>query len=155
VTRAERPALRGTWLGRLLQVWNPVYKALLRSPLHWPWSRIAVVIEFTGVRSGRTYSTPVHYVSDGDRLLVTSGDRWCRNLVGGAPVKVWLHGRQHEAIGETVADEQESLTLHKLMVDGRPFFARLMGIEPAGDREQLQRSIRAGRKAVVVRLTQR
>jgi hypothetical protein len=152
MTRVDRPALRGTLLGRLLRLWNPVYKVLLRSPLHWPWSRFAVVLEFSGIKSGRTYATPTHYVPDGQRLLITSGDRWCRNLVGGAPVGVWLRGRRLEATAEVVGDEAESLALHRLMIEKRPFFRGLMGIRPPSQDEQLLRSIRAGRRAVIVRL---
>jgi hypothetical protein len=35
MSRSESPALRGTLLGRLLVVWNPIMKRLLQSPLHW------------------------------------------------------------------------------------------------------------------------
>ncbi len=152
--RADRPALRGTWLGNFLSLLNPLLKRLLRSPLHWPWSTLAVVIEFTGIRSGRKFVTPVNYVRDGDRLLLTTGDRWWRNLAGGAPVRVWVRGRQQPALAEAVQDDEEALALHERMIELRPIFGRLMGITRGDQREQLRRAIRAGRRPVIVKLEQ-
>jgi hypothetical protein len=153
MTRVDRPALRGTLLGRLLRAWNPVYRVVLRTPLlHWPWSRLALVIEFTGMKSGRTYRTPAHYVRDGDRLLLTSGDRWCHNLAGGVPVRVWLDGRERRGTAELVTDEEESLALHLQMIERRPIFGRLIGLTRGDEHEGLRRSLRAGRRAVVISL---
>jgi deazaflavin-dependent oxidoreductase (nitroreductase family) len=155
MSRIDRPALRGTLLGGVIRAWNPVYSAMLRSPLHWPWSTIAIVIEFSGRRTGRSYRTPVHYVEDGERLLLTSGDRWCVNLRGGAPVAVWLRGRRRAATGRVVDDESESIRLHQRMITQRPLFGWLMGLRRPGTDEQLVRSIRAGRKAIVIELDER
>lgn len=150
--RVDRPALRGTTLGTMLRLWNPVMRRLLRSPLHGPLSRWFVVIEWQGQKSGRTYSTPVSCLIEDDRLLITTGDRWCANLNGGAPVRVWLRGREREGIAETVRDEVESLALHAHMFARRPIFGRLAGVSPVDDPELITRSIRAGRTMVVVDL---
>lgn len=152
MTRVDRPALRGTLLGGLLRLWNPIYRRLLRSPLHRPWSRFALVIEFAGRRTGRSYSTPIHYVQDGDRLLLTSGDRWCVNFETGAPVAVWLRGRHYRATAKMLDDERESLAVHRRMIEARPLFGWLMGLRRPNEDEQLLRSLRAGRRAVVVQL---
>lgn len=33
--RVGRPALRGSLLGAVLKVWNPVMRRILESPIHW------------------------------------------------------------------------------------------------------------------------
>lgn len=151
MARVEQPALRGSALGRLLRVWNPFMKRLLRSRLHWPWSRWFALIEWTGRRSAITYRTPVSYVTDGDHVLITTGDAWWRNLVGGGPMKIWLAGRERPAMGEAILDEEELVRLHDRMFAIRPRFARLSGLPRSPDRPTLLRSIRAGRGMVVVR----
>lgn len=152
MTRLDRPALRGTALGRLLRLWNPFMKRLLRSPFHWPWSHWFLVIEWTGRKTGRQYRTPVSYLREDTHLLITTGDAWWRNLVGGAPVRVWLKGRQHHATAEAVLAELELLALHERMFAERPAFAILAGISRPKDRGQILRAIRGGRKVVRVRL---
>lgn len=150
--RAASPALRGTVLGRLLNLWNPVMKRLLRSPLHWPWSRWFTVIEWTGRRSGRRYSTPVAYLLRGEEVWVTTGDAWWRNLGSNPLTHVWLAGRQVVGDAAVVTDRQESVELHTTMFEVRPFYARLAGLpaRPAGT--QIAKAVNAGRVLVRIRL---
>lgn len=154
MSRVDRPALRGTLLGRLLRLWNPVMHRLLRSPLHWPWSRWFLVIEWTGRKSGRDYRTPVSYIRYQDEILITTGDRWWRNLVGGAAVRVWTGGWRREATAEPVMDEVESVSLHERMFRDRPSFAALAGMSRSAPTAELVRAVRAGRKLIRVRLKQ-
>ena len=123
-------------------------KRLLRSPIHWPWSCWFLVLEWTGRRTGRRYQTPVSYVRDGRVLLITTGDAWWKNLTGGAEVDVWVRGRKRRAVAEPLADEGESLALHELMFERRPLFRLLAGIGQSNERDEIRRSIRAGRKLV-------
>lgn len=151
--RVERPALRGTLLGNLLRFWNPVMKRLLRSPLHWPWSRWFAVIEWTGRKSGKTYRTPVSYVRTGDEVLITTGDAWWRNLEADPSVRLWVRGREHRARAVVVEDDEESITRHREMFAARPIFATLAGISRGREQDaQLRRSLEAGRKLVRVDL---
>ena len=78
--RVDAPALKGTWLGKVLGAWNPVMKRILTSPLHWPLSRWFAVIEWTGRKSGKRYATPVAYLAHGNETWVTTGDRGWRYL---------------------------------------------------------------------------
>ena len=64
-----------------------------------------------GRKSGRTYTTPVNYVRDGDELLAVGSRRhsWWKNLRGDAVVSVRVRGRkmrgEAEAFEGTAAEE--------------------------------------------------
>jgi hypothetical protein len=152
VSRIKSPALRGTLLGRLLTLWNPVMKRLLRSPLHWPWSRWFTVVEWIGQRTGRRYSTPVAYLLRAGELWVTTGDAWWRNLLSNPLIRVWLAGRQVVADATLVTDRQESVQLHAAMFEARPFFARLAGLPSSPGKAQIAAAIDAGRTLLRIRL---
>lgn len=152
VSRIKSPALRGTPLGRVLTLWNPVMKRLLRSPLHWPWSRWFTVVEWTGRRSGRRYSTPVAFLPRAGEVWVTTGGAWWRNLRWNPLIRVWLAGRQVVGDATLVTDRQESVQLHAAMFEARPFFARLAGLPPRPGRPQIAAAVDAGRTLVRIRL---
>jgi hypothetical protein len=152
MSRADSPALRGTLLGRLLRILNPVMKRLLRSPLHWPWSRWFAVIEWTGRRSQRRYSTPVSHLLRGNEVWVTTGDAWWKNLRSNPEMGVWLGG--HHSFGDAVlvTDVAESVQLHASMFEARPIFARLAGLPARPTPDQIERAVNAGRVLVRIRL---
>jgi deazaflavin-dependent oxidoreductase (nitroreductase family) len=152
VSPTASPALRGTLLGRLLTLWNPVMKRLLRSPLHWPWSRWFTVVEWTGRRSGRRYSTPVAYLARDQEVWVTTGDSWWKNLRANPLTHVWLAGRQVAGDATPVTNPQESVRLHITMFEVRPFFARLAGLPARPGPTQIAAAINAGRVLVRIRL---
>jgi deazaflavin-dependent oxidoreductase (nitroreductase family) len=152
VSRVDSPALRGTLLGRLLTIFNPVMKRLLQSPLHWPWSRMFAVVEWTGRRSQRRYSTPVAYMLRGDEVWVTTGDAWWRNLRSNPTMRVWLAGTPVEGGAALVTDAEESVQLHATMFEVRPIFARLAGLPARPTRKQIARAVDAGRVLVRIRL---
>lgn len=76
--------------------YNPLLILMLRSPLHPLLSGNTLALTYTGRKSGRTYTTPVNYVRDGDRLWATSyrTRTWWRNLRNGVPVSLRLQGRE-------------------------------------------------------------
>lgn len=80
----------------LFLVINPVMRAVLRSPVHFFWSKSLMLITFTGRKSGRRYTTPVRYVrSDGIVRCFTSAENlWWRNLRGGALVSLRIEGKE-------------------------------------------------------------
>jgi len=90
------------------KIYNPLMKWVLRSPLHGMVSKNFMLIKFTGRKSGKVYSTPVNYVRDGDGITVFSKRHriWWRNLRGGAPVTVWVKGRDLKGIGESIEGEE-------------------------------------------------
>jgi hypothetical protein len=83
----------------LNRVVDPVVLAVLRSPLHGALSRRVAVLELAGRRTGRVIRVPVSYTDVPGGLAAVSSPRrrWWRNLRGGAPVRVLLRGRWHEA----------------------------------------------------------
>jgi hypothetical protein len=152
MSRTASPALRGTLLGRLLNLWNPVMKRLLRSPLHWPWSRWFTVVEWTGRRSGRRYSTPVAYLVRGAEMWVTTGDSWWKNLPSNPLTHVWLEGRQVAGDATVVTDPHDSVQLHTTMFEAKPFFARLAGLPGKPGESQIATAVNAGRMLIRIRL---
>ena len=90
---------------KLHKLYNPLVLWLLRSPLHAAMSNSTMLLTFSGRKSGRTYTTPVSYVRDGDELLVVGsrGHSWWKNLRGAAVVSVRVRGR--EMRGEAEAFE--------------------------------------------------
>ena len=152
MNRVDRPALKGSLLGTLLRIWNPVMKAILRSPVHWPLSRWFAVISWTGRKTGRRYSTPVSYVLGDSAMWVTTGDRWWRNV--GRGMELRLRGHAREATPTVITDPAESLREHQRLFRKHRWFRWLSGIPGDGkggaDPAALERAIGAGR--VLVRI---
>lgn len=90
------------------KVINPILKLLLRSPLHGLVSRNLMLISFTGRKSQHIYTTPVEYQRAGDMVTVLSrkGRAWWKNLQGGAPVTLWLHGQELHGQAEVIATDE-------------------------------------------------
>jgi len=95
----------------LRYVANPIVSAILRSPLHRLLSRRVMLITVVGRRTGRRYTLPVSYVSQGRALDVLVAHRelkvWWRNLEGGAPVELLLDGRMIPARAEALTFERD------------------------------------------------
>jgi deazaflavin-dependent oxidoreductase (nitroreductase family) len=93
---------------RLQKLYNPIVARILCSPLHAAMSNSTMLLTFSGHKSGRTYTTPVNYVREGDELLVVGsrGHSWWKNLRGAAVVSVRVRGR--EMRGEAEAFEGEA-----------------------------------------------
>jgi hypothetical protein len=154
VSRTSEPALRGTLLGTLLRLLNPFLRWLLESPVHWPLSRWFAVLAWKGRKTGRGYSTPVSFVREGSTAFVTTGDRWWRNLIDGAPVRMRVSGRWYTANAVSVTDHEESSVEHERLFHEHRWFRVLAGI-PRGagggpDPAAVKRAIAAGR--VLVRI---
>lgn len=76
---------------------NPLIRLILRSPLGSVWGAAPLLITYRGRKSGQEYTLPVQYTLDGNTLYIIVGmpeqKTWWRNLRGGAPVQVTLHGK--------------------------------------------------------------
>jgi len=87
--------------------YNGIMIALLRSPLHSTISGTVLALTYTGRKSGRRFTVPVNYVSEGDQLIITStpARTWWRNLRGGQTVSLRLRGRDVSAEAEVLEGE--------------------------------------------------
>lgn len=90
---------------RVMRLVNPIVAAILRSPFHRLLSRHVLLLTYTGRKTGKQFTIPVGYTREGDTLTVFSGHHvWWKNLRGGAPVAVYLEGRQRTAHAELIED---------------------------------------------------
>ena len=93
----------------LFKIINPMMGLLLRSPVHFLMSGSLLLITFTGARTGRSYSTPLRYVRDGEtiRCFTSKDTRWWRNLRGGARVWLTLQGVGEPYQASIIVDEPD------------------------------------------------
>jgi deazaflavin-dependent oxidoreductase (nitroreductase family) len=113
---------------------NSTMKAMLRSPLHGLVSNSTMLITLSGRKSGRTYTTPVNYVRDGDTITVLSrkGRVWWKNLRGGAPVTLRIRGQDLTGTAEVVDDDPEAIV--RALRALRPRYSPERASERAQDR---------------------
>ncbi len=90
----------------LFRLGNPFVTLLLRSPLHWTISGSFMLITVEGRKTGRSYTTPVNYVREGNTvtLVCRAFRRWWRNLKGGAPVALRIKGRTLRGMAEVIGE---------------------------------------------------
>ncbi|MEW6404393.1 MAG: nitroreductase/quinone reductase family protein [Chloroflexota bacterium] len=109
---------------------NGFISTLLRSPLHGLLSKGMMLVTVHGRKTGKDYTTPVGYFSEGDALWVmTSRDRtWWRNLKSGADVGLLLRGKQVQGFAELVLDENTVASRVTAYLRHEPRAARPLGI---------------------------
>lgn len=109
---------------------NPTMSALLKSPVHRLFSGNILLLTFKGCKTGKSYTTPLSYAREGNRILCFTDAGWSRNLQGGAPVTVMVRRKVLEGIGESITDDPErigeALTLYFRRV---PRDARFYGVQ--------------------------
>ena len=93
-----------------MRLGNQVLTGILRSPLY-PLAGTTLLITVTGRKSGKAYTLPVNYTQSGDAVTIISRTwrMWWRNLRGGAPVTLQLHGREVKGWGTVVEDGPDVL----------------------------------------------
>jgi hypothetical protein len=135
--------------------YNPIMIWLLRSPLHGLISKSFMLITYTGRKSGRAYIIPVNYVQNGSELTVTSYRQrtWWRNLREGAPLSVRLQGRDIQAIGEVIEDDEGVVAALTAYLQNAPGSAKYfqVGLDAAG-RPKRAGILQAARDRVMIRI---
>jgi deazaflavin-dependent oxidoreductase (nitroreductase family) len=93
--------------------------------------RPMLLLTTKGRRSGRSHTTPVVYVRDGDRLLVLASNYgaphnpdWYRNLLADHEVHVEMGGEEYDATA-VVPDEVERERLFLVMARHFPWLPEL------------------------------
>jgi hypothetical protein len=88
---------------------NRTMKFLLRSPAHGLVSKTVLLITFTGLKTGKSYTTPVDYSQEGDQVFIFTHAAWWKNLIEGKPVMLRLRGRDVRGLAEPVADDKQAV----------------------------------------------
>ena len=100
---------------------NPLVRAVLRSPAHGLLSGHLALLTVTGRRSGRTFTFPVGYHRDRERVTIGVGwperKRWWHNLVGGGRVEIRLAGVRRHGTAWARGDEHSGVTV-EIDLDG-------------------------------------
>jgi deazaflavin-dependent oxidoreductase (nitroreductase family) len=88
---------------------NPIMKWLIASPLHFFVSKNTMLITYTGRKSGKTYSTPINYLRDGNHLYATSRRErvWWRSLRDGSPVRLLVQHKEIRAVPRLYEQQAE------------------------------------------------
>jgi len=119
-------------------------KYLLRTPLHGIFSKSIMLLEFRGRKSGRVYSTPVSYLREGNVVTAFTDSPWQRNLLGGAPVTLYLKGKAVKGKAKVINDRDavvEALTRHLRQVR---FDARFYGVSFDADGQPIKEEVERG-----------
>ena len=100
---------------------NPLVRLVLRSPAHGLLSGHLALLSVTGRRSGRTFTFPVGYDRDGDRVTIgvdwPERKRWWRNLSEDSRVEIWLAGVRRAGTARAHGDEHAGVTV-EIQLDG-------------------------------------
>lgn len=89
---------------RVIGATNPLTKRLIDSRFAGPVGKALLLLRYQGRKSGQTFTTPVGYVRDGDRVVMVTSPtcKWWPNLVGGADVELRLPEGWRTGRGEVV-----------------------------------------------------
>lgn len=87
---------------------NAVPRLVLGSALHPLMSSRYLILEFAGRKTDRRYSTPVAYIEEQGRLLISTDSPWWRNFTDQTPVSVRLRGRTRSATARRIDDTAAS-----------------------------------------------
>ena len=129
---------------------NPVMRRFLNRGIG---SKTLMMLEFTGRRSGRSYSFPVGYMQNGQTLFCYSPFSWWRNLRGGAPVTVVLRGDKLRGVADVCTDTDEIATGLDTYLRHNPGDARFYRVKLDKDRQPIPQDIaQAAKDNVQIRI---
>jgi deazaflavin-dependent oxidoreductase (nitroreductase family) len=140
---------------RMSRLTNAVPSLVLRSPWHRLMSGRYAVLEFTGRTTGRTFRTPVAYVQDGSRVLMSTDSGWWRNLVHGPDVRLRLRGCEVHGTARVVDDRAEAVDVLDELVHRVPGYARPAGLAATRGEvpvSELERAVAEGRRSIEISL---
>ena len=144
-------------MGGFTKGMNKVPAAILRSPLHGLMSKRYLLLSFTGRKSGREYTTPVAYLSEGDAFLMTTDSPWWKNLRGeggsGAAVTVWVEGHEYRGTADAITDPAEVTRVLNRFLEAQPGYGKYVGLKSGPDGRMNPVEVEAvARERIVVRV---
>jgi hypothetical protein len=157
MSRVDKPALKGSWLGSLLVFLNPLVKLVLRTPLHWILDRWFLLLEWKGVKTGQSRSTPISYIRDDQGTWATTGDRWPQFVANNPSFRVRMRGKWQPAVAVVEQDAEASKQGHLRIFSEHGWFRFLAGIPKKNgqpDADAVANAIANGRKLVRIELDQ-
>jgi len=100
-TESRRPTL-------FLKLGNPIMKFLVGHNIG-PMSNVLMVIQHTGRKTGREYSTPIGYARDGDSIVAFTlgGSQWYRNIQTNPEVTLRIKGKPLRARAELINEPDD------------------------------------------------
>lgn len=134
--------------------YNPIMMWILRSPMHGMLSGNTTIITYTGRKSGKTFSTPVNYIRDGDVLWVVSFRHrtWWRSLRD-ARVTVRLQGNDLAGVAKAITDEREVTECLMAYLRKASHIAKYIGVKLDASGQPMPQDVaEAARTRVMVRV---
>jgi deazaflavin-dependent oxidoreductase (nitroreductase family) len=117
-------------------------------------SKNMMLMTYTGRKSGKSYTTPMNYLSM-DGALYTNSNRervWWRNLRGGAEVTLHLKGEDIPAHAEVIEDQSAVAGYLNEYLEAAPHLAKYMQVRMDDNGKLLAEDIaRRAQEMVVVR----
>lgn len=121
---------------------NRAMTSMLKTPgLQRLVGKSTALVTFTGRKTGERITTPLSYVRDGDRILIT-GHRtrqWWRNMVAGPQVEVRLAGRDRRGTASVMANPDDALADLITVLEAQPVVAKVNEI-PIDDQGRVDRA---------------
>lgn len=119
------------------QVW------LLRHNLLGALGDEILAITVKGRKSGKTYSTPIGYLRDGETIIALSrGSNWYKNALAAGEATLEIKGRSFKVRVEAVTDQAERERIFDLYKrDRAKNFTRLFGVPSTAPAEQLRAAL--------------
>jgi deazaflavin-dependent oxidoreductase (nitroreductase family) len=147
-------------VSRLSRLANAVPALVLASPLHRLLSGRYALVEFAGRRTGVRYRTPVAYVRDGRRVLLSTDSPWWRNLDDRPEIclrlRLRLRGREVDGRARVVTEDREAAQVLGALVRAVPGYRRPAGLAAEGgqvsDEELLRAVTTGGRRSIEITL---
>ncbi|MBO0812326.1 MAG: nitroreductase family deazaflavin-dependent oxidoreductase [Microlunatus sp.] len=131
------------------------FMVVLHTPLHPLLSKHWASLEFTGRKTGRVFHTPIAYYQEGDRVWITTGSPWWKNLRDGATVRLLIRLRAYVGHADPITDPREAAGRLRQILDSVPTLAYPGDVRIVDGRAsdtELDRVIAAGRKVIEIRL---
>src|SRR5664280_1135275 len=115
---------------------------LLRSPLHPVLSSQLMMLDYTGGRSGHSYSFPIGYFTwDDDEVLAFSSRSWPKALRTAEGIHLLIKGESHDATADVVsAHDDKTRLLAEFARRKGPRTAKRLMLGLSGDRQHQQSS---------------